>query len=84
MFGDTPPEQIYFTTDDEVREWDYGKYEGALSKDIKKERPNWSIWDDGCPDGESPKEMSDRVDRVIAKVRKIHVAVCISSLSYFG
>lgn len=34
-------------TDPDVAEWDYGAYEGMLSKDIKKERPNWSIWDDG-------------------------------------
>jgi broad specificity phosphatase PhoE len=79
MFGDNTPEKCYFTTDNDVREWDYGAYEGALSKDIKKTRPEWSIWDDGCPNGdepgESPQEMSDRVDRVIAKVRQIHAAV---------
>ena len=50
-----------------------------LSKDIAKVAPGWSIWDDGCPPGETPGEtpqqMSDRVDKVIAKVRKIHAEV---------
>ena len=47
-----------------------------LTKDIRKEKPDWSIWDDGCPPGEtpgeSPEQMSARVDRVIEEVRKIH------------
>ncbi|KAL7421295.1 hypothetical protein Q5752_004180 [Cryptotrichosporon argae] len=75
MFGKTPDAAVT-TVDPEVGEWDYGAYEGKLSKDIKKERPNWSIWDDGCPPGEtpgeSPQQMSERVDRVIARVRAIH------------
>lgn len=47
MFGANPPPKCAFVTDPEVGEWDYGKYEGMLTKDIKKEKPNWSIWDDG-------------------------------------
>ena len=47
-----------------------------MTKDIRKEKPDWSIWDDGCPPGETPGEtpeqMSARVDRVIEKVRAIH------------
>ncbi|KAG1825794.1 histidine phosphatase superfamily [Suillus subaureus] len=49
--------------DESVREWDYGKYEGL---------PQWDIWRDGCPGGESAQEMRDRVDCVIAKVREYH------------
>jgi probable phosphoglycerate mutase len=79
MFGDSPPPKCAFTTDPDVGEWDYGKYEGMLTKDIKKEKADWSIWDDGCPPGEtpgeSPQQMSDRVDRVIAKIREIHQRV---------
>ncbi|WVR08977.1 hypothetical protein IAU60_006036 [Kwoniella sp. DSM 27419] len=79
LFGDSNKlTRCHYETDPEVAEWDYGAYEGMLSKDIKKEKPDWSIWDDGCPPGEtpgeSPQQMSDRVDRVIAKVRKIHQA----------
>ena len=36
------------TTEPEVGEWDYGAYEGKLTKDIRKEKPNWDIWTDGC------------------------------------
>ncbi|KAK8843993.1 hypothetical protein IAR55_006786 [Kwoniella newhampshirensis] len=76
LFGDNKPTNCKFQTEPDVGEWDYGAYEGMLSKDIKKEKPDWSIWDDGCPPGETPGEtpqqMSDRVDRVIAKVRAIH------------
>ncbi|WVN87985.1 uncharacterized protein L203_103182 [Cryptococcus depauperatus CBS 7841] len=78
LFGDEMPAKAAFTTDPDVAEWDYGAYEGALSKDIKQDRPNWSLWDDGCPPGatpgESPSQMSDRVDRVISRVRAIHAA----------
>ncbi|CAD6577467.1 MAG: hypothetical protein TREMPRED_001956 [Tremellales sp. Tagirdzhanova-0007] len=76
LFGDHPPERCYFHTEPDVAEWDYGAYEGMLSKDIAKDKPDWSIWDDGCPPGktpgETPQQMSDRVDRVINKVRDIH------------
>ncbi|ORX39171.1 histidine phosphatase superfamily [Kockovaella imperatae] len=77
LFGSHPPPSCSFTTDPDVQEWDYGKYEGMLTKDIRKEKPDWSIWDDGCPPGsetpgETPQQMSDRVDKVIEKVRKIH------------
>ncbi|KAI9636792.1 histidine phosphatase superfamily [Dioszegia hungarica] len=78
LFGDNKPDKINMSTEPEVGEWDYGAYEGKLTKDIRKEKPNWDIWTDGCPagetPGESPQQMSDRVDRVIARVRAIHAA----------
>ncbi|KAF9462105.1 histidine phosphatase superfamily [Collybia nuda] len=57
---------------EEVREWDYGDYEGLLSSEIKEKNPSWTIWKDGCPGGESVVEMESRVDTVIAKVREYH------------
>ncbi|KAJ7293442.1 histidine phosphatase superfamily [Mycena rebaudengoi] len=57
---------------EEVREWDYGDYEGLLSSEIKAKDPKWSIWDDGCPGGESVEAMQARVDGIIAKVREHH------------
>jgi hypothetical protein len=53
---------------EEVAEWDYGDYEGLLSSEIKVKDPNWVIWRDGCPGGESPKDIQKRIDAVIAKV----------------
>jgi broad specificity phosphatase PhoE len=47
LFGDNKPSKCTFTTDPDLQEWDYGAYEGMLTKDIRKQKPDWSIWDDG-------------------------------------
>jgi len=57
--------------DPELVEWDYGQYEGRLSADILKERPDWQLFRDGCPGGESPQQVGERADRVIERVRAI-------------
>jgi len=57
--------------DDDLREWDYGDYEGLKTLDIRRERPGWFLWDDGVPNGESIHEVAARADRVIARVRDI-------------
>jgi len=57
---------------EEVREWDYGDYEGITSGEIKEMNKDWSIWKDGCPGGESVEDMQSRVDSVVAKVRECH------------
>ena len=49
-------------------EWDYGRYEGLTSKQIEEIQPNWSLWRDGCPDGETAADVGRRADRVIAEV----------------
>ncbi len=54
--------------DDRLMEWDYGDYEGRTTADIREERPDWYLWTDGCPGGESPGEIQGRVDAVIADV----------------
>jgi broad specificity phosphatase PhoE len=59
-----------FRIDDDLVEWDYGAYEGRTRVDIHEERPDWSIWSDGAPHGESPDQISNRVDRVIARCRE--------------
>lgn len=57
--------------DPDLVEWDYGSYEGLTSLEIHAERPDWSLWTDGCPDGESPGEIAARLDRLLARVAKI-------------
>jgi broad specificity phosphatase PhoE len=52
-------------------EWNYGAYEGRTSADIHRERPDWQLFRDGCPGGESPEQIGARVDRVIRRVRSI-------------
>lgn len=56
---------------DELREWDYGDYEGRKTVDIREERPGWSLWRDGVPNGESAADVAARVDRVIDDVRAV-------------
>ncbi|HEX8630664.1 MAG TPA: histidine phosphatase family protein [Catenuloplanes sp.] len=53
---------------DELAEWDYGRYEGVTTADIRRERPDWDLWTDGCPDGESPEQIGARVDRLLHRV----------------
>jgi len=50
-------------------EWDYGRFEGKLTRQILKERPGWEMFRDGCSDGESPQDVAARADRFIARVR---------------
>ncbi len=55
--------------DDDLREWSYGEYEGKTTPEIRETRPDWVLWRDGCPGGESPAEVQDRADRVLQRLR---------------
>jgi probable phosphoglycerate mutase len=57
--------------DRNLLEWDYGDYEGRTSADIHKERPDWDLFRDGCPRGETAADVGARVDRVIGRVRAV-------------
>jgi probable phosphoglycerate mutase len=57
--------------DPDLVEWDYGRFEGMVLKQVLKEWPGWELYRDGCPDGESPGELAARADRFIARVREI-------------
>ncbi|MEF9907785.1 histidine phosphatase family protein [Streptomyces sp. P9-A2] len=57
----------------DLREWDYGDYEGVTTADIHRTRPGWNLWTDGVPPGpefpgESPGQVGERADRVLSKV----------------
>ena len=56
---------------DDLQEWDYGDYDGRTTAEIRAERPDWSLWRDGCPGGEDAAQVGQRVDRVIARVRTV-------------
>ncbi len=56
---------------DELREWDYGAYEGLTTVEIRKEFPGWNLWHDGVPGGETIAEVAARADRVIAELRSV-------------
>jgi probable phosphoglycerate mutase len=55
--------------DPDLVEWDYGRFEGKLTRDIVEERPSWELFRDGCPGGESPEDVAARADHFIARVR---------------
>ena len=53
---------------DELVEWDYGEYEGLTDEQTQQRHPGWDLFRDGCPGGESPRQVADRVDRLLAEV----------------
>jgi broad specificity phosphatase PhoE len=57
--------------DDDLVEWNYGAYEGLTSRQIRQRRPDWDLWTDGCPDGESPDQAGARLDRVLDRARTL-------------
>jgi probable phosphoglycerate mutase len=64
-------------------EWNYGIYEGKTSAEIRKDRPNWQIFRDGCPGGESVVDVGVRADRVVARVRALSGDVLLFSSGHF-
>lgn len=68
--------------EDGLLEWDYGDYEGLTTKQILAQRPDWKLFRDGCPGGESPAEIAARVDGVIARVRAIEGTVLLFSSAH--
>ncbi len=55
----------------DLAEWDYGNYEGRTLAEIQKERPDWNIFRDGCPAGESISDISKRADRLVLRLKKV-------------
>jgi probable phosphoglycerate mutase len=69
--------------DPDLVEWDYGRYEGLRTSEIHEQRPEWQLFRDGCPDGESPDQIGARSDRVIKRVRSISGNVLLFSSGHF-
>lgn len=65
-------------TDDDLVEWDYGRFEGLTSIEIRQEYPGWRVWFNGCDGGESGEDVRARLTRVVARVRASGVdrAIC--------
>lgn len=57
---------------EDLREWDYGRYEGLTTPEIRVDRPGWTVWRDGCPDGEAAADVGRRADRVVAELREVN------------
>ena len=69
--------------DRDLVEWDYGQYEGRRSAEIRVERPDWQLFRDGCPGGESPGQIGARADRVVGRVRAVKGDVLVFSSGHF-
>jgi probable phosphoglycerate mutase len=69
--------------DPDLIEWDYGTYEGRTTADIHKERPDWRLFRDGGPGGETPNQVATRADRVMSRVRAINGDVLLFSSGHF-
>jgi probable phosphoglycerate mutase len=69
--------------DADLMEWDYGSYEGRKTSDIRQERPDWDLFRDGCPQGESVADVSARADRVVAQLRSLGNPIIVFSHGHF-
>jgi probable phosphoglycerate mutase len=69
--------------DSDLVEWNYGEYEGLSTADIHAKRPDWEMFRDGFPSGESFDEIAARADRVVERVRSINGAVLLFSSGHF-
>jgi broad specificity phosphatase PhoE len=59
---------------EDLKEWDYGDYEGLTTPEIHERDPSWNLWRDGCSGGERPEQIGARVDRVLARFAEVEVA----------
>ena len=67
----------------DLREWNYGAYEGRTTAEIHAERPDWELFRDGCAGGESPDQIGARADRVIRRVRRVDGPCLLFSSGHF-
>jgi broad specificity phosphatase PhoE len=70
-------------TDPDLVEWNYGEYEGLRSAEILRKRPDWKLFRDGCPGGESPAQIAERADRVVLRARAVAGDVLLFSSGHF-
>jgi broad specificity phosphatase PhoE len=69
--------------DNDLVEWDYGAYEGRTTAQIRAERPDWQLFRDGCPGGESPAQVKARADNALNRVRAAGGDVLLFSSGHF-
>ena len=72
------------TVEPDLIEWDNGDYEGKTGLEITASRPGWNVFRDGCPNGESPAQISDRADRLIQRLKQLDGNVALFSHSHLG
>ena len=80
LAGLTPSAEV----ESDLAEWDNGDDEGRTTAEIVASRPDWNIFHDGSPHGESPYQISERADRLITRLRTLEGNVALFSHSHFG
>jgi broad specificity phosphatase PhoE len=69
--------------DDNLAEWNYGEYEGLHTEEIRAKRPDWQLFRDGCPKGETPAQIAERADHIVNRLRESKGKVLIFSSAHF-
>ena len=69
--------------DSDLVEWNYGEYEGLRTAEIRAARPHWNLFQDGCPGGETPADISARADRVVGRLRAVDGDALVFSSGHF-
>ncbi|HVC95951.1 MAG TPA: histidine phosphatase family protein [Pirellulales bacterium] len=69
--------------DQELVEWNYGDFEGVTTADIRKKLPEWQLFRDGCPGGETVAQIGARADRVIGRLRSLNADAMVFSSGHF-
>jgi broad specificity phosphatase PhoE len=80
LSGIQPPSVV----DPDLSEWNYGSFEGQKTLDIRRDRPGWNVFRDGCPAGESTEQIGSRADRLIVRLRSLEGKVALFSHGQFG
>ncbi|MGH7978839.1 MAG: histidine phosphatase family protein [Limisphaerales bacterium] len=70
-------------TDPDLVEWNYGEFEGLRTAEIQGRRPDWDLFRDGCPGGESPEQAGVRADRVVTRLRQVNGNALVFSSGHF-
>ena len=63
--------------DEDLVEWDYGDYEGITTLEIRETVPGWTVWTHPTPGGEPPEQVTERLDRVVERVRRVRGRVLV-------
>ncbi|HKB91006.1 MAG TPA: histidine phosphatase family protein [Opitutaceae bacterium] len=67
----------------DLQEWDYGDYEGWTAAEIRAKRPEWTVFENGCPGGESVEQICQRADRLVAKLHSLEGPIALFSHGHF-
>jgi len=69
--------------DPDLVEWNYGAFEGRTTAEIQEKMPHWNIFSNGAPGGESPTDMTARVNKVLTKIQSLHGDIALFSHGHF-